>query len=257
MKKLILGTLIIIIPLAIYALLISRNQSTAPEKSKAAGLESPQVFSDNSNSITIDNLTYSWFEVGNTDNLKLIPNFSEKLTSQEILDKEKCKFLSNSAFYSKANQPLGLVITGGKTISPWQQNSLFDGILSVNDMATPRITRNIPQDGLRIAIQVGPILKENSTFIPLKIIDDKEARRVIAAVTGSNKLVFIVIYDKNSEYSGPLLADVPVILKSFEQKSGIILADAINMDGGSASVFSSDGTKLSEFSPVGAFFCQL
>ncbi len=257
MKKLILGTLFIIIPLAIYALLISRNQSTAPQKSKAEGLESPQVLSDNSNSITIDNLTYSWFEVGNTDNLKLIPNFSEKLTSQEILDQNKCKFLSNASFYSKTNQPLGLVISDGKTIAEWQQNSLFDGILSINDMATPRITRNIPNDGLRLAIQTGPIIKENANFIPLKIIDDKESRRVIAAVTGSNKLIFIVIYNKNSEYNGPLLADVPVILKSFEQKSGITLADAINMDGGSASTFFSGDTKLSEFSPVGAFFCQL
>lgn len=257
MKKLILGTLIIIIPLAIYAILISKNQSTAPEKSKAQTIETPTTQVENTNPITIGDFTFSWFKIDNTDNLKLIPNFSEKLSSQEISDQNKCKFLSNGSFYSKTNTPLGLVIADGKTIANWQDSALFDGILSINDMATPRITRSIPEDGLRIAIQVGPILKENAKFVPLKIIDDKESRRVVAAVTGDNKLYFIVIYDNNSQYRGPFLEDLPSELKLFEEKTRITFADIINLDGGSASAFLSSDTKLSEINPVGAFFCQL
>ncbi len=255
MKKLLLLSLIIV-PLFIFGILILKNQSTTPEKSGAQNI-SPTPKSSKENVIDLDNLRVSWFEVSNIDNLKLIPNFSEKLSSQEVISNYNCKFLSNGPFYSKNSQPLGLFIYDGKTLDNWQENSLFDGILSINQMTTPRITRDIPTDGLQIAVQTGPILKENNRFQNLKIQEDKESRRIVAGVTGGNKLFFLVIYDPNSEYSGPLLENLPTVLRDFEVKSKITFADAINLDGGSASTFNSSNLKLSEINPSGAFFCQL
>ncbi|CAN5354609.1 hypothetical protein BH10PAT1_BH10PAT1_4990 [soil metagenome] len=253
MKKLL--AIIPIITLAIFVFLVSKNQTTTPNKSDAESItETPTP--QNNNSIKINDFTFSWFEV-NTDNLKLIPNFSEKLSSREFLTNNKCQFLSNGPFYSKDSQPLALFITDGNTLHDFQTNALFNGILSINDFSTPRITKNIPSDHLNIAIQTGPILKENNSYETLKIIDDTESRRVVAAVTGENKLFFLVIYKSNSEYFGPLLADLPNQLKNFEDKTGIVFADAINLDGGSASTFTSPSVHLSEISSVGAFFCQL
>ncbi len=109
---------------------------------------------------------------------------------------------------------------------------------------------------LQNAIQTGPIIKENNSYITLKIQDDNGARRVLAAITGDNRLYFLVIYDNNSQFNGPLLADVPSLVGNFENESGIHFADVINLDGGAASAFYSDSASLSEINPSGAFFCQ-
>jgi uncharacterized protein YigE (DUF2233 family) len=254
MRKVLLS-IVIIIPLLIFGILILKNKSTIPQKSGA------QILSASSspaptNSIEIDGVTFSWYEIDNLESLKLIPNFTEKLSSQEILNKYNCKFLSNASFYTKENKPTGLFITNNKSLANWQENNLFDGILSINEMKTPRITRDLPKDEMEIAIQTGPILKENNSFQVLKIEKDKESRRVVAGVTGENKLFFMSLYDKNSEFSGPLLSKVPSLLKNFEVKTGIKFADLINLDGGSASVFATSNFQLFEFNPVGAFFCQ-
>lgn len=253
MKKLLLLS-IIILPLLIFGILILKNKSTTPQKSGAQNLAPSPL--PTSNSININSLKISWYEINNVDNLKLIPNFSEKLSSKEVIEKNNCKFLSNGPFYSKDDKPLGLFIANNQTIATWRENPLFDGILSINDMATPRITRNIPQDNLVNAIQTGPIIKENNQFQTLKIQEDKESRRIVAAITGENKLFFLTVYNPNSEYSGPFLANLPTVLKDFEEKSKIVFADIINLDGGSASTFNTESFNLSEINHSGAFFCQ-
>src|SRR5258708_6429637 len=160
----------IILPLLIFGILILKNHSTTPQKPKAEDF-SPTPIGIN-NSIEVDGFTVSWFEIDNIDNLKLIPNFSEKLSSKEVIQKNNCKLLSNGPFYAtneNGNHPLGLFITNGDRFYPWSENSLFDGILSINEMAIPRITRLVPEDKLNIAIQADPILKENHSFQTLKL----------------------------------------------------------------------------------------
>ncbi len=255
MRKLLLLP-VIIIPLLVFGILVLKNKSTTPGSSSAESNVAINESSSKSHSVDLDNFTISWFETGNLDHLLLIPNFKEKSSSTDINAKYNCSFLSSSAFYAANNLPLGLFISDGNTLANWQENTLLDGILSINDMATPRITKLTPQDHLQIAVQTGPFLKENNFFQSLRIQNDNGERRMIAAITGENKLFFLVIYNKNSEYEGPLLADVPSILKDFEQKTGIIFADAINLDGGTATAFKANSVNLSEFSPVGAFFCQ-
>ncbi len=257
MKKLLI--VISIVTLAIFGVLILKNRSTTPEKSFGkTQTNSLPPSSNNFTSFDFDNqnLTIAWFKIDNPEKLKLIPNFSEKSSSKETISAQNCQFLSNAGFYTTTNLPIGLFIADGKQISSWQQNSLFDGILSINYLATPRITRTFPQDPLKSAVQSGPIIKENAGFQTLRIQNDNNSRRVAAGITGENILYFLVIYDSNSNYSGPLLANLPDVLKIFEEKEGIIFADIINLDGGGASAFISPDTSLTEINPVGAFFCQ-
>ena len=255
MKKIILA-IVILIPLIIFISLIYKNQSTNPTTSSALTQTAQDKTETKNSTLHIDDLTFSWFQVTDPQNLKLLPNYSEKASSRDILTKYGCTFLANAGFYSKTNTPLGMTTADGKTLSNWQENALFDGLLSLNYFFTPRITRIVPHDNLKIAVQSGPIIKENGQFLSLRIQDDSEARRLVAAVTGENRLYFIIIYNSTSLYSGPLLANLPDNLESFEKTSGIIFADILNLDGGSASTFYTPDTNLSEFNSVGAFFCQ-
>lgn len=253
MKK----TLLIAIPvitLALFGVLILRNQPTTPQKSSA--FSDTSATSEQTDMVSVDGFSVSWYEATNIDKLKLIANFDEKSNSIDVKDKNNCKFLSSSVFYSTDNKPLGLFESDGQILGNFYQNDLLDGILSINEMATPRITRPVPQDNLKIAIQSGPIMKENGSFINLKIKNDSGSRRVIAGVTGENKLIFAVFFDPKSEFLGPELTAMPNIIKDFEAKTGITFADVINLDGGSASAFYNSSVSLSEINPVGAFFCQ-
>jgi exopolysaccharide biosynthesis protein len=254
--KFLLIVLVIFLPFAIIFWFAGHSETTNPEKSMAK----EQVLADENSRkdiVTIGNISVAWYGINDPDKLKLLANFNEKKSSNEVSDNYKCEYLGNAGFYSKDSKPLGLFISDGNTLYEYQNNSLFDGILSVNDMSVPRITRDIPDDHLPLALQTGPIVKENGSYQTLKIISDNPARRVMAGVTGDNKLYFITAYQTDSEYIGPNLADLPDIMQEFEEKSGIRLADIINLDGGAASTFNTPNIKLSEFNPVGAFFCQL
>ena len=201
------------------------------------------------------NLTVAWFNIDSPEKLTLIPNFDEKFSANVVKEKYGCKFLVNAGYYSKDAKPIGLFIADGQTISRWQKNYLLNGIFSINKLLTPRITRTEPKDLLTIAIQTGPLIKENATYLQISAGNSNPDRRVLAAVTGENKTVFLIIYDKNSVFLGPQLSNLPGILKIFEEKSGLALADIINLDGGTASAFISPEVSLPEISPVGSFFC--
>ncbi len=248
-----------IIPLLILGFLIYKNQKTSATRTLGQeNVTSEMETTPNAVSFTLSDQEISvslW--KANPWNLKLIPNFIKKQGSKEFGITSSCKYLANAGFYSKENNPIGLFITNGETIGKWQENNLLDGILTVNELMTPRITRVVPRDSLNIAVQTGPIIKENGSFITLKIMNDSLDRRSVAGITGENELYFLSFYEPNSNYSGPLLADLPTALKTFEEKTGIVFADAINLDGGSASVFKNNNTSLEEITPVGAFFCQL
>lgn len=231
-------------------------------------VETPTPTSSYKNQVTFEfgdrNITGAWYKVEDPFNIKLTANFEEKIDASDYFAKNECKFLSSAGFYTKDDKPTGLFVSEGQTIRKYAQNSLLNGIVSVNYIGTPRITSVVPDDPLRLALQSGPLLKENAEFKKLSLKSDEEARRVVAAVTGNNELYFIVFYDKSSAYIGPNLKDLPEVLAAFERESRIEFADAINLDGGSATAFyvkgqnqnGTDTFSLSEVSSVGSFFCE-
>jgi hypothetical protein len=196
----------------------------------------------------------NWIILNSTDNLSLINNLYSKLISSQIVSDNNCKYLISAGFYTEDGKPVGYLKTDSGIIRNYTNNTLFNSVLTVNYLETPRITRNLPQDEVRIGVQTGPFLIENANELQYDSSDDP-ARRIIAGVTGENKLVFIVIYTPDSTLLGPKLSDLPEILRVWEEKSGIVLADATNLDGGSASAFITENFKLVESSKVGSFFC--
>src|SRR4030067_3128903 len=232
------------------------NNSTQPTEYEEVLSSEIQKQSDNLLGFQFNdkNFMVSWFKVEDLSKTNLITNFKNKLTSKEILDKYNCRYLINGGFYSKDYLPIGLFINKEGQLSTQIQNNLFNGILSLNYFEIPRITRILPQDELFFAIQTGPLLIENDSAQNLRIKNDTYDRRVISAITGNNELYFLVIYDKNSSFSGPKLTDLPNILSEVEKSLSLDLADAINLDGGTASVFISPEIKLSELTSVGSFF---
>lgn len=200
-------------------------------------------------------LTVSWYKLEPIENLTLIPNYDSKLTSDEAIKKYNCKFLGNAGFYSKEGKPIGLFVSDGEKISSWQKNDLLNGIFSINSLLTPRITQATPEDPLQIAIQSGPLIKENAAYKNITSGNNNYDRRMLLAVTGENKAIFLAIYNHDSVFLGPKLSEVPEIIKLFERRLGIIFADVINLDGGSASAFKTKDFSLPEATNVGSFFC--
>jgi len=196
----------------------------------------------------------NWYEINNTDNLLLLVN-QNRQTSQAFMDQNKCIFLSSGGYYKTDYSPTGLLISEYSEVSHFVYSILANGIFSINDFATPRITSQVPRDRLRFALQAGPLLKENGEFINLSLRNDEEARRVVLGVTGENKAIFMIVYKPDSALFGPYLKDLTKIIEEFEIKTGIIFADAMNLDGGSPTVFKNEDINLTESTMVGNFFC--
>ncbi len=201
----------------------------------------------------------AWFEVADIDKVSLFANFDAKENASRALADKNCKALVNGGFYTEDGRPTGLFVADGVTTREFLKNALYNGILSVNQFGIPRITGEMPSAQSRWAVQSGPVLEQNGQFLKLSLLRDKPARRVVAAVTGGNKLIFMVIYNSGSTYGGPYLADLPEILRKLDElenpPAGGGFADAINLDGGSASAFIFEDFQLVELSPIGSYFC--
>lgn len=197
-----------------------------------------------------------YLSVPDASNISLIPNFNQAKNAFDLFADKTCAAVVSGGFYTPENSPTGLFISEGETFKKYTSSDLLNGVYSINDFETPRIGMGVPRDHLRLGLQAGPVLVENSFSEKLKLIKDEEARRVVVGVTGENKTVFIVFYDPESTFIGPKLVDMPEALELFGKKTGIILADAMNLDGGSASAFYTSEVNLSEASPVGSFFCM-
>ncbi len=197
------------------------------------------------------------FSVKNPEKLLLIPNFSQKALSLSIARTNQCATLTSGAFYSTDDTPIGLFLAGGKQLGAYQQNAFFNGFFSVNVSGNATIGSQLPDDNVRFGIQSGPILMTDGVIKKLTIRDDQPARRILVAQTNDNTVVFLALFGNENLFDGPKLTDVPKHLKEIEKNLGILLTNAINLDGGSASAFITNDTSLTELTPVGSFFCAL
>lgn len=248
--------LVIGVVISIVLILGPNSNSVTPDTkntSETLGVSS----SPNSIEVSLDGSSFlvNFVRVNNISDLTLIENFKLKQTSSQVMQNEGCNTIVNGGFYSKDLKPIGLLINKGEIISQWEENNLFNAVLSINDFDTPRITRTPPMDNLRIAIQTGPILIENADRISIDDASGETARRVVAAVSGENKLMFFMIRQKGLGYSGPKLSQLPILLENIQNQVNEVIADAVNLDGGSASTFISESVSLPEAVMVGNFFC--
>lgn len=197
----------------------------------------------------------AWLKTTRLTNLFLYPNFKERLSAQELFKQKGCRSLVSAGFYTKENEPIGLFITEGEQIKNRVESRLFDGIFSVDRNNEAKISLQTPQENVRLALQSGPVLIKDGKVLKLQIKEDKSARRVVLALNKTGEVYFLAIFNKDSVFEGPLLAELPRVVKSLEEKMDVEFLGALNLDGGSASAFYSDFLSLSELTPIGSFFC--
>lgn len=204
--------------------------------------------------ITYDNREYSiYYTKLNGHTITLLPNFSQKAASQTLIKENNCQAAVNGGFYDKEEEPIGLFIANGKVYKEEDEEdtSLLTGFFYLDDTGSPHIERNSPLKSTNI-IQAGPLIINSTPFIT-KV--DETARRSVLAETDNGDFYALSIIEKGDNYFlGPTLADLPPLLFSIDTPFKII--KALNLDGGSASVFyGDDGFSLSELSTVGSIIC--
>jgi exopolysaccharide biosynthesis protein len=226
-----------------------------------------------------DSLWAQWVEINDPAKLVLIPNFSKADISKDVYSQEQCKFLTSAGFYaagtssalaagtssalaagtssaySKQSKPLGLFISDGKQLYAKIKSDLFDGFFTLDTNNNISITTEVHPEEMRLAFQTGPILIDNGLSMPIKVRNDKYARRIVAVKSTNGRVLLFVLYNPDSRFSGPQLAQVSSILKQLEAKLNLHFLEAINFDGGSASAFITQDEHFYEISPVGSFLC--
>jgi len=250
MKKILFLGLVVLLFVLVFNLFFDGNDQG--EKNPVLGDSQPKK-KDLSLTLT-DEYEALWYQVEDLDKLILKSNLEEKEAASNLFASNSCSFLINGGFYSTDFKHIGLFLVEGNTLSPSQDNSLLNAFLSVNSLGTAKIGI-LPDEDLRFALQTGPLLVSNGQYKKLSLRSDKYARRSVAMVTGSNDLIFMMLYSGESHFSGPLLSEVTYLIQIFSQKININIADAINLDGGKASAFITKETVVTELSPIGSFFC--
>lgn len=200
------------------------------------------------------NYRYTWVKLDNLANLKLLPNHDAQESSEDLAQTNHCQVLINGNFYDENDQPLGWLVSQGKTISQPLVSNLFNGFFYLL-AGRPVISAVYPETKVDLGLQSGPLLILDSKPLLLKINNDQPRRRVIAALNDQNQLIFLILIGSDSIYSGPLLADTPKLVADLGKVIDQNLVAAINLDGGSASAFYTDTVRLNEYSYIGSFFC--
>lgn len=255
------GIFLTLLLLLASAFFLSQNTPRSPEPSPS---EAPYQTEDavgcelcRFKDISLDgqNLKAVWLTVTTPSDLSLLPNFEAKQISTAIFGQNNCDFLINGGFYSQQNKPIGLFVSQSGALSSFETNRLFNAVFSLNLAGEAQITRTEPQGDLIFALQTGPLLLQKGLIQNLAINNDKTARRMVAALTDQNQIIFIAIFDPTSSFNGPLLSQLPRALDDLNQSENLELTNAINLDGGSASAFLLPDFKLTEASPIGSAFC--
>jgi uncharacterized protein YigE (DUF2233 family) len=200
----------------------------------------------------------SWIIVRNMDKISLLSNIVERLSASEAKEKYGCTAIINGGFYSADEsgenaKHIGLFISNGNQISPSQTNTLFNGFFSISG-TTPSISSTVPPN-VKTALQTGPVLMKNGKASLLTLARDEDARRMIAATTPQNEVIFLALYDPSSFFNGPKLEEVPKILSDIDKSTSLDFKDAINLDGGSHSAFISEEISLTDVQTPGSYFC--
>lgn len=257
MKK---ATLLIILILILGLFLWIKKPVNNSENSPSSSSPSPTLVPAKSEQI-IDfekngiSFRAAWIKTSDFKNLFLYPNLKEKLSAQELFGQKKCRSLVSAGFYTPKEEPIGFFITEGEKIGERVESRLFDGFFSVDKSGKAQINFQTPEKNMRLALQSGPVLIKNNQTLRLQIKDDKSSRRVVLALDRTGEAFFIIIFNKDSVFEGPLLADLPKVVQGFEAKTGIDFPEALNLDGGSASAFYTNFLSLPEFSLIGSYFC--
>jgi hypothetical protein len=190
--------------------------------------------------------------INQNDEVTLIPNFKNSLSSTEIISKFHCMAGINGGFYDTARHPLGVFwITPNYINKNLHDTSFFNGFVYKPSFGSGlTFSADMPKpETTEFVFQTGPAFSPQTV---LHILNDEADRRMLLGKTTEGKLYALAITESENTNSGPRLTDVPQIIAQLPQH----FSQAVNLDGGSASAFASrDETELSELTSVGSFLC--
>jgi uncharacterized protein YigE (DUF2233 family) len=244
---------------------VTSRPSPTPVAGSANRMLGLVEYEDELTEITVNGQSYrfAWVVV-KPAGVRVGVNTDLETSSADIRTAGQCRVLVNGGFYNTDNKPMGLLVSEGKELSPWKENSLFNGVIGWSrhrdEMA---VVLHAQQAYLELAddrrmwwgVQSGPVLWYAGQPVSLKLARDQEARRIVGGVTAANELFLAVVVAGDSLFGGPKLLDLPDILGNIQQQIGIPLEAAINLDGGTASAFLTSRIQLKELKPIGSFMC--
>lgn len=152
----------------------------------------------------------------------------------EVMQREHAVAGVNGGYFDPDDAPVGLVIEGGKMISPLRKARLLSGVMTVASARVQllRLPEYSPRRNATTALQCGPFLVDGARPVP-GLNDTRGARRSFVAVSGERVAIG---YCSNATLSelGQMLASSGIIGEAKIQR-------AMNLDGGSSSGFWFDG----------------
>lgn len=233
----------------------SQNINNDPESKQGMDGSNNDIEKSEFNEYKKFDYVVRWIVIRDTQRIALNSNLLDSLTTDQIIEKNKCIYLISGSFFDQENNHIGLFISNKNILSSPINDNFFNGYLSINEKGTVLIDQKIQSDS-EYALQSGPILLLNEKYIDIKSLNnDKKSRRIVAAIDRRGDLYFFVIFDPNNYISGPFLAEAGEIIKSLEEDSNVDLVSAINLDGGTHSAFITKSTKIKELTEIGSYFC--
>lgn len=153
----------------------------------------------------------------------------------------------NGGYFDPENAPVGLLVSGGRKISPTSSARLLGGVLwaSATRIDITRATHFKMSGAIKNAVQCGPLLVERGEPIA-GLNDTRAARRTFAAVDGRGHVALGVS-------SCVSLGQLAQILRLTNLAGTRSFVRALNLDGGSSSAFWLDGFSIPEHKPVRDF----
>lgn len=186
--------------------------------------------------------------------ISLLPNFDTASSSAQLMEKNNCVAGINGGFYGSDSKPLGWFVTEGIQKQKLKTSDLFNGFVWQELNGRVQIASDIPETKVEWGFQTGPIIIQNGTLSPLRILNDQVARRMILAKDKSDRTIMLALYDPNSKLDGPTLTDLGSRVKEISDSQKLDIVTAVNLDGGSASAYH-DRQNLTEVITVGSWLC--
>jgi hypothetical protein len=225
--------------------------SSASEPGRGAAVHSHVVLEDSQTAqrATIDLALFSL----NSCTLRVIDQpASPRSDLARVMAREKCLAGVNGGYFRPDYAPVGLLISDGRIIAPFQRVKLITGILaaSARGVRILRAREFSRQQKFDAAIQCGPFLVDQGRSIR-GLEKTRTARRTFAAIKHADLAALGFCSDVS-------LAELANILATAEIAVSFRIDRAINLDGGSSSGFwfaRKDGSafSISEQKPVRDF----
>ncbi len=223
---------------------ISQKSFTDEDEAKILGFE---------NNFKVKGYQVAWFNIKDLSKINLYENISKKLPSQALFQRYSCEKMVSSGFFSEKGI-IGLFVTENNILNDAVKSDIFNGYFYIfEDKAY--ISNEKPKNTPRIALQSGPILFYEGKPALINIKNDEKARRIVIATTSDNQVLFLSFYKSDNFFHGPFLTELPEIIQELKINFFKNLENALNLDGGTHSVFISNNYKLTEASTIGGFFC--